>query len=1219
MMIPPTGWACAAGSRWTSVSGSWRQPSTGRCSQPGGSEMHSFNPLTISLAGRQLIEASAGTGKTFSLALLFLRLILEQGLEAEQILVVTFTNAATEELRGRIRARLREALDILEGAAAKKEGDLLAGLLVSLKDPDESRRRLLDTLTRMDEAAIYTIHGFCQRMLQEQAFEAGTAFTVEFIESEQLLRREIVEDFWRQRFYPASAEEAEWATACWQDPDGLLQDLKGFLARPEVTYVPVITVRELHDLQEQAESRWLEVRAAWLQGREEVTAILHDDPCLSRNKSNGYGGESLVRIIEGMEQLAARENMAWLLPKGVELLAASVMACNLKGKKIRPAHPFFTLFDAWQQLQHQFTRAARAHTLAAVHRFLQFELTRRKQEQNVLYFDDQLSRLAGALAGGEGRLLARRIRSRFRVALVDEFQDTDPLQYRIFQSLFGREPDPGLFMIGDPKQSIYSFRGAAIFAYIRARRETPAGAAHTMDTNYRSTPAMVRAVNRLFGRRPHFVFAEIEFNPVKAGLGVEERQLLVEGAVVAPLQVQMLPLALAAANKPTIAKDRAAEAAAAWTAREIARLLLLGRSGGAKIGKQPLTGGDLAVLVRTHREAELVRRALSQLDIASVYYSQDSVFATDEARQLHQLLAALLDLSDGARIANALVTDLFGLDSFALHALRGDQLRWGEVTAELADYHQRWNKAGVMAMLHLVLHRRQAVTRLLAVSGGERKLTNFLHLAELLQVAAGRYRMDELVRWFSQQLHAPDLEAASQQLRLESDGDLVKIVTIHKAKGLEYPLVFLPFLWSARQVQKEGIFAYHGPGPDGQDTRLYVDVGSGREENYHQAERERLAEDLRLLYVAVTRARCCCYFCWGPVSSLEESAMAWLLHPDDSGGDGVVPCLTEEKIRADLAGLNNGQGLVAFVPWPATEAERVGREGQRQNLPGPARFTGRIDTSWAVTSYSRLLAVSGEASSLTEAGDSAAEPDKEMTMSVFSFPRGAEAGTFLHAVLEQLDFQYPAAPGAAASVTELLQRSGLAPHWAPLVLQWLAQVADTPLLAGSDLRLRLVPSSDRLAELGFHFALDNLEQAALNAMLREHSIPPVEMPQARVHGLMKGYIDLVFRHQGRFYLADYKSNYLGAAVSDYRQENLTRAMAGHRYDLQYLIYCVALHRYLGRRLPAYDYDRDFGGVFYLFLRGMRPELGPACGVWHARPPRALIEGLDRCCGYREVE
>lgn len=1173
--------------------------------------MQPFNPLTIPLAGRQLIEASAGTGKTYSLALLYIRLILEQGLEGEQILVVTFTNAATEELRGRIRARLREALDLLAGIADRKEGDILADLLVSRKDPGEARRRLKDTLTRMDEAAIYTIHGFCQRMLQDQAFETGTPFAVEFIESEQLLRREIVEDFWRHRFYRAKAEEAEWAAASWQDPDGLRQVLQGFLARPEVAYVPAVSAQELQDLQARAEDLWQGVRTAWLRDREEVIAILQGDPCLSQDRSKGYGGESLARIIEGIEQLAGRESMAWLLPKGVELLASSVMSCKLKGKKILPTHPFFTLFDAWYRLHGEFSRAARAFTLAAAHRFLRSELNRRKQEQNVLYFDDQLSRLAAALAGKEGQTLARRIRTRFRVALVDEFQDTDSLQYLIFQSLFGQGQDPGLFMIGDPKQSIYSFRGADIFAYIRARRETPAGAAHTMDTNYRSTSAMVRAVNRLFGRRAHFVFAEIGFSPVRAGSSADERQLLVQGAVPAPLQVQMLPLSLAAANKARIAKDLAAEAAAVWTAREIARLLQLGRSGEARIGEETLGGGDLAVLVRTHREAELVRRELAKLNIASVYYSQDSVFATDEARQLYQLLAALLDLSDGAQVGNALVTDLFGLDACTLHALRVDQLGWGEVAAELAEYHQRWKRAGVMAMLHLVLHRRQVVSRLVARSGGERKLTNFLHLAELLQAAAGRYRMDELVRWFSQQIHAPEPEAASQQLRLESDGDLVKIVTIHKAKGLEYPLVFLPFLWSARQVRSDGIFSFHGP-----DGHLYVDVGSGQVENYRQAERERLAEDLRLLYVAMTRARCCCYFCWGPVNSLEDSALAWLLHPDGEES-GVAPGLTEEQIREDLAGLDPGRGLLDFVPWPAAEAEKARSGKQQQNLPAPAVFDGHIDTSWAVTSYSRLLAGSGVVSSLPWASEVAAGTGKEEKMSVFTFPRGAAAGTLLHAVLEQLDFQDPSATGAVL-VGDLLRRSGLSPHWGPLVLEWLAQVVDTPLLAGSDLRLRLVRREDRLSEMGFHFALENLEQAVLNALLLDCSIPPVEMPQSRLRGLMKGYIDLVFRHQGRFYLADYKSNYLGAAAADYRQENLARAMAGHRYDLQYLIYCLALHRFLGRRLPGYNYDRDFGGVFYLFLRGMRPDLGHGSGVWHTLPPRALIEGLDLCCGSREV-
>ncbi|MHB8788343.1 MAG: exodeoxyribonuclease V subunit beta [Desulfobulbaceae bacterium] len=1180
--------------------------------------MQPFNPLTIPLAGRQLIEASAGTGKTFSLALLFLRLILEQGLEVEQILVVTFTNAATEELRGRIRARLREALDLLEGVPAGKEGDILADLLASLPDPGEARRRLADTLTRMDEAAIHTIHGFCQRMLQDQAFEADTPFAVEFIESEQLLRREIVEDFWRQRFYRAAAEEAEWAAACWQDPDRLLQDLQGFLARPEVAYVPAVTALELQALRERAADLWQRVRSAWLRDREAVIAILEDDSCLSRDRSKGYGGESLAGIVEGMEQLAGGENMAWLLPKGVELLAASVMACKLKGKKIQPVHPYFTLFDEWHRLHCEFSRATRAYTLAEAHRFLRSELGRRKQEQNVLYFDDQLSRLAEALAGKEGPPLARRIRARFRVALVDEFQDTDPLQYRIFQGLFGRAPDPGLFMIGDPKQSIYSFRGADIFAYIRARRETPAGAAHTMDTNYRSTPAMVRAVNRLFGRREHFVFAEIPFYPVRPGLAADKGQLLVEGAVPAPLQVQMLPLSLAAANKPRIAKEQATEAAAAWTAREIARLLRLGRSNKATIGDAPLGGGDLAVLVRTHREAEQVRRALAGLNIASVYYSQDSVFATDEARQLHQLLAALLDLSDGAQVGNALVTDLFGLDSFALHGLRSDQLRWGEAIAEFAEYHQRWSRAGVMAMLHHLLHRRQVVSRLVGQSGGERKLTNFLHLAELLQAAAGRYRMDELVRWFSRQIHEPEPEAASQQLRLESDGDLVKIVTIHKAKGLEYPLVFLPFLWNARPVRADRIFAFHGPGREGQDSRLYVDLGSGLTENYRRAERERLAEDLRLLYVAMTRARCCCYFCWGMVNSLEETALAWLLHRGDGEENGVAPGLTEERIRADLAGLNSGQGLLDFLPWPVVEAEKMEKAGQRRHLPAPARFTGRIDTSWAVTSYSRLVAGEEAASFQAEAGETDFRSGKEEGLSAFTFPRGAEAGTLLHGLLEQIDLQELEATGAAELVADLLHRGGLAPHWAPLVRQWLAQVADTVLMPGNDLRLGLLRSDDRLPELGFHFALADLEQEALNALLREHSVPPLTMPQARVRGLMKGYIDLVFRHQGRYYLADYKSNYLGGTYADYRHENLARAMAGHRYDLQYLIYCVALHRYLGRRLPGYDYDRDFGGAFYLFLRGMHPDLGSGSGVWHALPSRALVEGLDRCCGAMEI-
>lgn len=1174
--------------------------------------MQPFDPMTVPLTGRQLIEASAGTGKTYSIALLYVRLILERQLEVDEILVVTFTTSATEELRGRIRDRLRDMLDIVTGKSSGEMpggGPAAAGPISSLPDCGEAARRLKDALQRMDEAAMYTIHGFCQRMLQDHAFESGVPFAMDFIESEQLLRSQIMEDFWRRRFYSASPEEAAWVLANWQGPEQLAATVQGFLSRTGAEYVPAVSADQVREARERTRKAFYRVRESWRDQAENVTAILHYDPCLSRAK-DGYGPEPLAEMLAGMNGLAVADLMPRILPPGVERLAACVMARKLKGGKILPTHPFFTLFEELYLGLAELNRKERVYTIAEADRYLRAELDRRKQARGQMYFDDLLTRFAGALDGKEGPGLVRRVRSRLRIAMVDEFQDTDPLQYHIFHTLFGRMPDPALVLIGDPKQSIYSFRGADIFAYLRARSDTPAAACFTMDTNYRSTSAMVHSVNRLFDRERSFVFRGIDFHRVHPRDGADEPPLLVDGSVPRPLQVRLLPAEKhCAPSKNTIAKDRAAAAAARWTALEIARLLELGRRGSARIGPDCLAGGDLAVLVRTHQEAFLVQDELRRLNIACVYYSQESVYTSDEAGQLYRVLAALADVSDESMICDALITDLFGLTGDTLHAIRGDRKAWAAIMEELEEYHSAWLGSGLTAMFHALLVRRGVVGRLSAMGGGERKLTNYLHLLELLQDTAAGYGTDDLVRWFSQQMHHPAPETSGQQLRLESDENLVKIVTIHRAKGMEYPIVFLPFLWSARQIKNNEIFSFH----DRETFRLLVDIGSGEEENYRQAEQERLAEDLRLLYVALTRARHCCYLAWGRISSMEKSALAWLLHRDDEGAVPAAGALIDDSIFNDIKKLNDEGALVHFVSIP--EAEEAGSAGEFQPPPPPAAqaFSGRIDGSWSISSYSRLAASAVPASALSPPPERAAMEE----MSVFTFPRGPGAGNFLHGLLETMDFASLPGEDTAALVSDRLRTAGIKDRWAPVVTTWMEHIVATRLMEDSDLCLKLLSRRDRLTETGFYFPVDNLEVPACNAILAAYDIEPVDTSSGLLNGLMTGYIDLVFRAGGRFYLTDYKSNHLGPDYPDYRPRFLQEAMLAHRYDLQYLIYTVALHRYLGSRMPGYDYAEHFGGVFYLFLRGMHPDLGPGCGILHVRPDQGLVERLDSCFG-REV-
>ncbi|MGW8160896.1 MAG: exodeoxyribonuclease V subunit beta, partial [Desulfobulbales bacterium] len=1071
--------------------------------------------------------------------------------------------------------------------------------------------------TRMDEAAIYTIHSFCQRMLQDHAFESGVPFTLDFIESEQLLRSEIVEDFWRQRFYSASPEETAWALKNWQGPEQLAITLQGFLSRPLAECVPGVSVNQVTQDKERTLEAFHRVKDSWRNCSGEVKEILDTDPCLSHSR-DGYRAEQVEKIMAGMESLVTAKSMPWILPPKVDLLVPAIMAGKLKGRRIIPDHPFFRLFDEFYTSHTEFSRKAKVFTIEEANRYLRSELILRKQVQGKMYFDDLLTRFAGALGASGGPKLVQRIRSRFKVAVVDEFQDTDPLQYRIFYTLFGQKSDPNLFMIGDPKQSIYSFRGADIFAYIRARNDTQPTSCYTMDTNYRSSSAMVRIVNRLFDREASFVYSgEIDFHCVYSSGKADGQPLTIQESVPSPLQVQLLPVeGHSAPNKKTIAKDRAAGAAARWTALEIARLLGMGRRGEAKIGKDSLAGGDLAILVRTHREADLMQNELRRMKIGCVYYSQESVYGTDEARQLLVILTALLDLSVESQVCNALVTDLFGFTASKLHTIRADQKEWSAMIAELEEYHYNWRNSGITAMFYALLIRRKIVGRLLAMSGGERKLTNFLHLLELLQDVSAKYRLDDLVRWFNHQMHRPSPEASSQQLRLETDENLVKIVTIHKAKGLEFPIVFLPFLWSARQIKNNEVFSFHETGT----SRLLVDIGSGKEENYQQAEKERLAEDLRLLYVALTRGRYCCYMVWGRINLMEKSALAWLLHREADKTMPTAAEMEEERIIRDIDILNDGEKLVHFVPLPVGYDEETVETVPPRPSFAARSFSGRIDGGWSISSYSKLAATSAPGSYMVGSTDIPVAPGAPgAAVSVFTFPKGPVAGNCLHSLLEALDFAILPAVEVHDLIVDRLMKAGIDVLWAPLVYKWIEHIMETRLTKDFDLRLKLLKRQDRLSEMGFYFPLPNLDLSTFNDILESFGFEPVDVSPSSLQGLMKGYIDLIFYAGGRFYIVDYKSNYLGPDYPAYGREPLQEAMREHRYDLQYLIYSVALHRYLGSRMCGYDYSEHFGGVFYLFLRGMHPQHGPESGIWYDYPARELIERLDVCFGRRKID
>ncbi|EPY5239444.1 exodeoxyribonuclease V subunit beta [Klebsiella pneumoniae] len=1161
----------------------------------------SLDPLRLPLIGERLIEASAGTGKTFTIAALYLRLLLGLGGEAaypraisvEELLVVTFTEAATEELRGRIRSNIHE----LRIACLRGESDnpLYSALLAEIADKDDAVKTLLLAERQMDEAAVFTIHGFCQRMLSLNAFESGMLFEQQLIEDESRLRYQACADFWRRHCYPLTRDIAAVIHDVWKGPRDLLKSLDRWLQgeAPQLKSPPAPneTLAERH---QQIIARIDSLKQQWREQVGEIEGVLENSGLDRRKFNRGNQGKWMEKV----NAWAQEETLSYQLPDALEKFVQSFLLERTKAGGEPPVHPLFSAVESLLASSLTLTDLVLARAMVEI----RDAVAREKRRRGELGFDDMLSRLDEALRGDSGETLASAIRQRFPVAMIDEFQDTDPQQYRIFRRIWRRQPETALLLIGDPKQAIYAFRGADIFTYMKARGDVAAH--YTLDTNWRSSPGMVGSVNRLFSLSDNpFMFHEIPFLPVKAAAKNKGLRFTVDAADVPAMNVWLMP-------GDTVGSGDYQTFMAQLCATQIRDWLSAGQRGRALLWRgetsRPVQASDITVLVRNRLEAAQVREALQTLGIPSVYLSnRDSVFETLEAQELLWLLQAVLAPERENTLRSALATSMFGLTALDIENLNQDEQAWDALVEEFSEYRQIWRQRGVMPMLRALMTARHIAENLLATRGGERRLTDILHISELLQEAASQLESEHaLVRWLAQHIAEPDSNAASQQMRLESDKHLVQIVTIHKSKGLEYPLVWLPFI--ARFRKQDQAF-YH----DRETFAAVLDLGQD-EASLELAEAERLAEDLRLLYVALTRAVWHCSLGVAPLSSRKSgnsdfhlSALGRLLQAGEAMDAAGLAARLADFCHGDIALQRPGE--LDLTPWqaPAATIPRLSaRELQR-----------RIADDWRVTSYSGLQqhGFSGGQDLLPRLDVDAAgvgEVVEEPQLTPHQFPRGAAPGTFLHSLFEELDFTQPVPEGWMA---EKLQLSGFDAQWAPVLTDWLGGVLKTR-LPGPDIALNQLAARDKQVEMAFYLPIAQLLTAErLDALIRQYDplsadTPPLDFRQVR--GMLKGFIDLVFRHEGRYYLLDYKSNWLGEDREAYTRPAMEQAMRAHRYDLQYQLYSLALHRYLRHRLADYDYDRHFGGVIYLFLRGMDGQEGGQ-GIFTTRPVRPLIDGLDQ--------
>ncbi|ADB51791.1 UvrD-helicase domain-containing protein [Conexibacter woesei] len=1106
--------------------------------------------------GVTVLEASAGTGKTYAIAALATRYVAE-GIPLDQLLIVTFTRMATGELRDRVRHRLastREALDAIAAGAAPGVYDEVVRLLASGTSAEVARRRdrIVRALAEFDAATITTIHSFCQEALGELGFAADLDRDHRFQEDVRDLAEEVVDDLY----------------------------VRGFLTRPP------------HFRRAEA-------------GRVALKAI--DNPS------------------------------AVLEPRAAGRSTYAGMRVGL-------------------------ATAARA------------ELDRRKRAAALVTFDDLLLRLRDALEGPDGEAVAARLHRRYRIALVDEFQDTDPDQWAIMRRAFAATGTT-LVLIGDPKQAVYSFRGADVFAYLDAARA--ADAHPTLRVNWRSDQRLLDAYDALFGaaRLGH---DEIVYRQVRAAAANRAPRL--HGAPgAAPLRIRVVPR-----DAPTVRLTSGGTAspasARAYVARDLAADVVALLESGARIetrdsdgravGHTPVGPGDVAVLVRRNVQAREIKTALEAAGVPAVVAGGGSVFASESARDWLVLLQALERPELLARARAAALTAFLGWSAVRVAAAAEDA--WDELQQRLHAWAGVMRRHGVAALTETITSSERVSVRLLEIVGGERRLTDLRHVGELLHAASADEQLGitALAAWLRRRIEAGDRDADADDRarRLESDAEAVQVLTVHRSKGLEFPIVYCPYLWDPIWIPNEPLPAtFHDAANGGART---IDVALDEDnQDYRRHQRqdkeEQLGEELRLAYVALTRARHQAVVWWAGSWSSRNSALGRLVFERDA--DGNVPA-TGSFTPTDEAATDRFRQLAAAAAGAIAVERATVVDGVRWSPPQEpwtlleaATFDRALDQRWRRTSFTTITAGAFEArvaSELEEApgaddaveiplllpspsGDDRATASAAVSL-LSELPAGARIGTFVHSVLEATDFAASDLDGElTAHIGAALDRRRIDVGDPAALAGGLRAAIETPLgeLAGG-WRLRDLPRSARLDEMGFELPLvggdaptGELTLSAVAAVLRAHVAPDDPLagyaerlsdPALRSHlrGYLAGAIDLVARRaEGVPYaIVDYKTNRLAAAGEaltpwHYRPAALAIEMQRSHYVLQALLYAVALHRYLRWRVEDHHPDRDRPLIVYAFLRGMAGSATPVldgapCGVFAWRPPEGLVPALS---------
>ena len=1140
---------------------------------------------TVPLNGRSLIEASAGTGKTYTISHIILRLILlpQQGLKQrplkiEEILVVTFTKAATQELKDRIRANINSAQRYVEGEETTDPTlKAIVDEAVNAEDKETIYLRCREAALCLDDAPVFTIHGFCQRVLAEHSFGTGQSYQQTLVENNRDILQQLGQQLWREKNYRLSPEQAVFVSGVWAHPDALIDDIGKLL--DETLSVPE-TEHSFTALSEKAIALYKKAEAIWQQESEVINALFE-----GKKLGRSYQANHMPARMAALEHYltSASEMMTGWIDK-LDFFTQSIInaKCNEQLE-----HSLFLLLDELAGFLKQLKPV-----LKSEYRQRLIELVKQYQAENaILFFDDLIRNLAHAV--GRDQSLVNHLADQYPVALIDEFQDTDQCQYHIFREIYAAEEGQAMLMIGDPKQAIYSFRGADIFTYFKARQDVIEEKRYTLDTNWRSKPELVGNVNSIFMRQQD-AFVQKNF-PQYSQVESPDAFANMKGLLTTEGDSTFSVLSLEDMDSAKIEDVR--QQAAEKTAEFVASLL----GSHARLNDKAIEPGDITILVRKSKQAEIMKAALSAMGINSVYLAKDSVLNTDEARSFLCLLKPCANPYNTTAIYTALADGLIAYTATNIHNIILTPSEFQDIQQQFLLAHELWLRKGFMPMWHQITCYFEVAERCLSSPDGERRLTNLNQVAEIFQqLDNSRLGFDQQLERFQQWIFRAAENDEYQKLRLETEANLVEIATIHASKGLEYPLVCCPFLFDSGSVNNSHVVVFD------ESRQQRVIHWQADETIKSQKESEEFSEDIRLLYVALTRAVYHFNCCWGLVKDVDKSALWHLLYHQSTALKQMDSDQLWQPFREMQGCVINPQPVVGNLEEQADKESRLSAPIFKRNL----------EQHYVARSYSALLPTHQK---LNMGDDLSAEKERdeyellnivisqpEFEYSIFHFPKGSEAGNFMHQVLENTDFQQYQSQ-LPEELSRLLKQYGYDTAWQSALLNHFTECI-CKYLHHAGCALQQLSEQQLVKEMDFNLNADNCSGEQLARLLSAYREGEAVLQLNDIKGMFKGFIDLVFESNGQYYVLDYKSNFLGFSEEDYNQSAMHEAIKDHCYDLQYLIYLAALQRYLKHCLPDYTYETHIGGVYYLFLRGINSDT--EAGIYYARPAEKIINAIE---------